>query len=55
MPTRHTILHSMGYSQETSQDLIRDLLDPIHRERDADAVFKLGLSAQLMDRMGSSP
>jgi hypothetical protein len=53
MPARHTICTVWGYSRETSQDLLHDLLDPIDTERDADAVFKLGLSAQLMDRMGS--
>lgn len=36
--------------------MLRDLPDPIDRERDGGALFKLGLSAdQLMDRMGGSP
>jgi DNA-binding CsgD family transcriptional regulator len=50
------VLRHAGYSQERIREMLRDLPDPIDRERDSSALFKLGLSAdQLMDRMGGSP
>ena len=50
------ILRRVGYSQERIDDLLRQLPDPIDTERDAEAVFKLGVSRDtLMDRLGGSP
>lgn len=50
------ILRRAGYSQERIDDVLRQLPDPIDPQRDADAVFKLGVSRDtLMDRMGGSP
>jgi hypothetical protein len=49
-------LRSMGYPGEQIVDMLRHLPDPIDAERDAEALFRLGLSADtLMDRMGGSP
>jgi hypothetical protein len=45
-----------GYSQEQIKDVLRDIPDPIDTERDAEALFKLGVSVgALVDRMGGSP
>jgi hypothetical protein len=45
-----------GYSQEQIEDLLRHLPDPIDTERDAEALFKLGVGVgALVDRMGGSP
>ena len=50
------VLRHAGYSQERIREMLRDLPDPIDRDRDGGALFKLGLTAdQLMDRMGGSP
>jgi hypothetical protein len=50
------VLRRMGYSQEQIEDLLRDLADPIDGERDAETLFKLGLSiGALSERMGGSP
>jgi hypothetical protein len=50
------ILRRVGYSQERIDDVLRQLPDPIDTERDAEAVFKLGVSRDtLMDRLGGSP
>ena len=50
------ILRRAGYSQERIEDVLSDFPDPIDTERDGEALFKLGISAdRLMDRMGGSP
>ena len=50
------ILRRVGYPQERIDDVLRQLPDPIDTARDAEAVFKLGVSRDtLMDRLGSSP
>jgi hypothetical protein len=50
------ILRRAGYSQEQIDHLLRHFPDPIDTERDAEALFKHGISAdRLMDRMGGSP
>ena len=50
------MLRRAGYSQERVDDVLRQLPDPIDTERDAEAIFKLGVSRDtLMDRMGASP
>jgi predicted AAA+ superfamily ATPase len=50
------ILRRAGYSQERIEVLLRDVPDPIDTERDAEALFKHGISAgTLMNRMGGSP
>jgi hypothetical protein len=50
------ILWRAGYPQERIDDVLCQLPDPIDAERDAEAVFKLGVSRDtLMDRMGGSP
>jgi hypothetical protein len=47
---------SMGYPEEQIVDMPRHLPDPIDTERDAEALFRLGLSADtLVDRIGGSP
>jgi hypothetical protein len=50
------LLLRAGYSRERIEELLRHLPDPIDADRDADVLFKLGLSrGSLMDRMGGSP
>jgi hypothetical protein len=50
------ILRSAGYSSEQIEDVLRDVPDPIDSERDAEALFRHGISVGgLMDRMGGSP
>lgn len=50
------ILRRAGYSPEQIEDVLRHLPDPIDLERDAEALFKLGVSrGALIDRMGGSP
>ncbi|HEV2981607.1 MAG TPA: hypothetical protein VGX51_09260 [Solirubrobacteraceae bacterium] len=49
------VLRRMGYSQEQIEDMLRDLPDPIDGEREAETLFKLGISIDaLRDRMGGS-
>jgi hypothetical protein len=50
------ILRRAGYSREGIDDVLRHVPDPIDVGRDAEALFKLGVSVgSLMDRMGGSP
>ena len=50
------MLRRAAYHQERIDDLLRHLPDPIDTKRDAEALFKLGVSRDtLMDRMGGSP
>jgi hypothetical protein len=50
------VLRRLGYSQEQIDDLLSELPDPIDGEREAEALFKLGLSiGTLRDHMGGSP
>ena len=50
------ILRKAGYSQEQIDEALRDLPDPFDTERDAEALFRHGITAGgLMDRMGGSP
>ena len=45
-----------GYSRDQIEEMLRDLPDPIDIDRDAEALFKRGVSASsLMNRMGGSP
>jgi hypothetical protein len=50
------VLRRAGLSEERIDEVLGQLPDPIDTERDADALFKHGLTAErLMDRMGGSP
>jgi hypothetical protein len=50
------ILRNAGYSPQQIEDTLRDVPDPIDSERDAEALFRHGISVGgLMDRMGGSP
>jgi SOS response regulatory protein OraA/RecX len=50
------ILRRAGYSQERIEEVLTHLPDPIDSERDAEELFKYGISTgSLMDRMGGSP
>jgi hypothetical protein len=64
MQKRHLVSHAeaeqllrrAGYSDERIEDVLGKLPDPIDSERDAEALFRLGVSlGGLMDRMGGSP
>ena len=64
MQNRHLVSHAeaaemwrrAGYSPEQISNVLRDLPDPIDSERDAETLFKLGVSVgTIMDRLGSSP
>ena len=49
-------LRRAGYSTERIRDILGRFPDPIDIERDAEALFKLGVSrGYLSDRMGGSP
>jgi hypothetical protein len=50
------ILRNAGYSPQQITYALRDLPDPIDSERDAEVLFRHGISTGgLMDRMGGSP
>ena len=50
------VLRRAGYSDEQIDDVLRQVPDPIDSVRDADVLFKLGVSiSALVDRMGGSP
>jgi hypothetical protein len=50
------VLRRAGYSHEEIDAMLRQLPDPIDRERDGPTLTKLGLSlGALMDRRGGSP
>jgi hypothetical protein len=50
------ILRRAGYRQEWIEDVLRQLPDPIDTERDAEALFRLGVSrGSLISDMGGSP
>lgn len=50
------MLRRAGYSSEQIEAALRDTPDPIDTERDAEALFKHGITAgTLIDRMGGSP
>lgn len=45
-----------GYRQERIEDVLRQLPDPIDTQRDAEALFRLGVSGgALTSDMGGSP
>jgi hypothetical protein len=50
------ILRRAGYSQKQIEDVLRQFPDPIDTERDGEALFKHGISAErLRYQMGDSP
>jgi hypothetical protein len=50
------ILRRAGYPPERIEAVLRDVPDPVDTDRDAEALFRHGISAGgLMDRMGGSP
>jgi hypothetical protein len=50
------ILRRAGYSDQQIGDVLRDFEDPIDTRRDAEALFKHGITVgSLADQMGASP